>query len=89
MRSKCVKKAKFWFTWRTKNVLSTCKKKNSVDWFNSKTKVIDSILKSNFLQQLPRLPSSMALCINNKKTREIKNKKQKQKTPKNSLTMKT
>ena len=64
-------------------------KKNSVDWFNSKTKVIDSILKSNFLQQLPRLPSSMALCINNKKTREIKNTKQKQKTPKNSLTMKT
>ena len=64
-------------------------KKNSVDWSNSKTKVIDSILKSNFLQQLPRLPSSMSLCINNKKTREIKNTKQIQKTPKNSLTMKT
>ena len=34
-----VKKANFWCTRRTRNVLSICKKKNSVDWLNFKTKV--------------------------------------------------
>ena len=41
---KCVKKANFWCTWRSRNVLSTCKP-NLVERLNFKTKVIDDIFK--------------------------------------------
>ena len=41
---KCVTKANFWCTRRTRNVLSTSEK-NSVDRLNFKAKVIDDIPK--------------------------------------------